>query len=434
MGTKSIGWTGAEAYVLGGILGSGLFSILGVVVLIAGSAAWLAYLLAGVVAVCTSYSYVQLNAASEFHGGVVTLVLEQVGRPAIAGMIGWVLLTGFIGVLGMYGYAFGAYAEAFFGDYLRPFGLPLRPLFSTAVIAVFVLVNRFGPTQSGRLETAIVGLNALLVPVFGSIAAWHIHAAPDLQYVIGVSGHSIDRLGVAAAAAFVSLVAWQILMYDQSRLRHPVSTVKRTVGTSLPVAILGYALLSVLLTSLLHVGRIGRNPELVLVIAAESFSGMAVTVLIGSVALGATAAAVNAVLFSTTLFLQGLISYRLFPDATADMPTDELPPVPLLIVGGTAICIGAFGRIETIVQFAALAFTATNGIISYLALRDDRTDIPWMVPLVGLLGSGLFVAFLFRWLLTRKTALLVAVGALGLGVVALELLYVDREAEATDGR
>ncbi|MFB6189324.1 MAG: APC family permease [Halapricum sp.] len=428
MASRPLSWLNAEAYALGGILGSGIFSVLGVVLFIAGSAAWVAYLLAGIIAVCTSYSYVQLNEASDFHGGAVTLVLEHNGRPALAGMIGWLLLTGFLGLLAMYGYVFGAYAAAFVPAHT----VAIRPMVSAACIALFVGLNWIGAGESSRIETAIVGLNVVLVVVFAGVAAWHIHATPDLHYDAALGGQPIGRIGVAAATAFVSLVAWQILMYDQSRMANPATTLDRTVRGSLPLAIGGYAILSMLLASLLGPGSLAHDPELVLLSAADAVSRSWAFVVVGAVALGAIAAAINAIVFSTALFLEGLISYRLFPDAAAELPSEQLPRLPLLLIGAVSILVATVGRIEAIVEFSTLAFTVTNAIVSYLALRADQSTVARPVALVGLFGAGAFVATTLWWLAVRDPSLLLATVGIGVCVVALEVLYFDRGVQAAD--
>lgn len=424
--SRPLGLPAAEAYVVGGILGSGAFSVLGVVVLVAGRMAWATYLLAGVVALCSSYSYVRLNEASDANGGAVTLVLSRVGHAEFAGGVGWTLLTGFVGLVAVYGYAFGAYLLEFVGHRTAALGpVPARPLFSVLVVVAFVCVNWAGPTESGLVETTIVGVNVLLVAAFGVLGLLHVRrvAAGGLSAVPG----RMPSVLVAAASAFVSLVAWQTLLYDQSRLRRPAATVREAVLTALPPAIVGYGLLSILVVSLVPRAEVARRPELVFVFAAAALSGPAVSVLVGLVALGATAAAVNALLFSTALFLDSMMSCELFPDAETDGESGEVPTTPLLLVGGVATTVAAAGRIDAVVEFSALAFTVANCVVSALALVDGRESVPWPVSLVGVAGTALFVCTTLWWLAGREPSVLAVVLVLALLVVAVEVLYFDRE-------
>lgn len=424
--SRPLGLPAAEAYVVGGILGSGVFSVLGVVVLVAGPTAWAAYLLAGLVALCTSYAYVGLNEASDANGGAVTLVLAHVGHAEFAGGVGWALLAGFVGLVAVYGYAFGAYLLEFVGLRTAALGpVPARPIFSALVVVAFVCVNWAGPTESGLVETTIVGGNVLLVAAFGVLGLLRVRraAAGGLSALTG----GTPRVLVAAASAFVSLVAWQTLLYDQSRLRRPTSTVREAVFTALPPAIVGYALLSVLVVGLVPGAEVAKRPELVLAFVAAALPGTAVSVVVGLVALGATAAAVNALLFSTSLFLDSLMSYELFPDAGADGRTGDVPTKPLMLVGGVATAVAAVGRIDAVVEFSALAFTVANGVVSVLALVDGRESVPWPVSLVGAAGTALFVGVSLWWLAVREPSVLAVVLLLAFLVVAVEMLYFDRE-------
>lgn len=47
--------------MVGGGGGGGIYAALGVIVAVAGPAAWLAYLTAGLIAFCGGYSYIQLT-------------------------------------------------------------------------------------------------------------------------------------------------------------------------------------------------------------------------------------------------------------------------------------------------------------------------------------------------------------------------------------
>ena len=55
-----LGFNATWAMAVGGMIGGGIFSTLGVVVGIAGSLAWLSFVAAGLIALAAGYSYVKL--------------------------------------------------------------------------------------------------------------------------------------------------------------------------------------------------------------------------------------------------------------------------------------------------------------------------------------------------------------------------------------
>ncbi|EFW91516.1 hypothetical protein ZOD2009_13171 [Haladaptatus paucihalophilus DX253] len=54
--TERLGFTETVSFALGGIIGGGIFAVLGVVAQVAGPTAWIAYLVTGIVVMATGYS------------------------------------------------------------------------------------------------------------------------------------------------------------------------------------------------------------------------------------------------------------------------------------------------------------------------------------------------------------------------------------------
>lgn len=68
---KSIGLLSAVAIGIGGMIGAGIFSILGIAAGIAGNAMHVSFILAGAVALLCAYSYAKLGAKYPSAGGPV---------------------------------------------------------------------------------------------------------------------------------------------------------------------------------------------------------------------------------------------------------------------------------------------------------------------------------------------------------------------------
>lgn len=107
MSENELGFTGAVSIGLGGMIGGGVFAVLGVVASVAGSAAWMAFVAASLISMCAAYSYIALNRIGDKHGGSVTQIEAFLENSDLAGMVGWTLLFGYIGAIAMYAFAFG---------------------------------------------------------------------------------------------------------------------------------------------------------------------------------------------------------------------------------------------------------------------------------------------------------------------------------------
>lgn len=182
MSDGKLGFLGAAAIGLGGMIG-GVFSVLGVVVGIAGPASWMAFTAASLVSMCAAYSYVGLNRMRddiEDKGGSVTQLERHLASDrrafdasTVAGMVGWTLLFGYVGAMAMYAFAFGSFAVE-----LLPKGvaggvpLPLRPVMSVVGVALFIGLNVIGARATGFSEELLVGLK---LAILLGISAWGLY-------------------------------------------------------------------------------------------------------------------------------------------------------------------------------------------------------------------------------------------------------------------
>ncbi len=417
------------SFALGGIIGGGIFAVLGVVAKVAGPTAWIAYLIAGVVVMATGYSYVALNERSDRNGGSVTFVEEFLGRPTLAGMLGWTLIVGYIGTIAMYGYAFGAYFGALFGLTRLPvLGLPSRPILSALVIAGFVGLNLVGVRESGWVEDLLVALKLLIIAGFGVLGIWFGASHGRLQYGVAEVIQTPTGPVLAAAVAFVSFEGWQLLFYDQGRIKEPVETLRKAVYISIPVSTLAYIIVAFVTLSLVSSQQVVAHPDLALALAAREFAGHIGYLLIGIAAVASTASAINATLMSTALFAKNMSSDELMPDQVAESQTEGVPTHALVILGVLTIGFTVYGSLQAITEFASMAFIVVFGAMNYVAIRQvDSSGFRTWIPVIGLVGAIVFLP-LFGWhLYSEQFDIFVLVVGITAVLLLVEGLYFERE-------
>src|SRR4051812_22338788 len=154
-GAGQIGMAAAVSIGIGGMVGAGIFSILGVVAQAAGNAMWLAFAIGGVVALLSTYSYAKLGATFPSAGGAVHFLVEGFGDGVFAGGLNLFMWAGYIISLALYATAFGSYAATFITE--APSAVLLKSLAIGSVLLVTV-VNAFGAKVMGRGETIIVAV------------------------------------------------------------------------------------------------------------------------------------------------------------------------------------------------------------------------------------------------------------------------------------
>jgi amino acid transporter len=118
--TATISLSAAIAIGIGGMIGAGIFSILGVVAEAAGTGMWISFLLGGIVALFSTYSYAKLGAAFPTAGGPVEFLVRGWGIGTLSGGINLFMWIGYIISIALYAQGFAAYFMTFFAEAASP--------------------------------------------------------------------------------------------------------------------------------------------------------------------------------------------------------------------------------------------------------------------------------------------------------------------------
>ncbi|WP_152039600.1 APC family permease [Salinigranum salinum] len=438
MSEGEFGLVEAVSIGLGGMIGGGIYAVLGVVSRVTGAATWFAFVLAGVVAVCAGYSFVRLNelvAADGDEGGgggAVTFVQSFTGNSTLAGMAGWTLLVGYVGSMAMYAFAFGEFTVALPLVPESVAGLSLRPVVSVLAVAGFVGLNLLGTRATGSAENVLVAVKVVVLVAFGVGGVAYALLATSEPVQVGTSQIASFSPIMAAAVAFVAFQGWQLLFYDQESFESPREQIPTAVYISIPVAIAIYVVVAVA-TYNLAPQALQSHPHTALARAASTMTGAVGLASVGGVvislsALFSTGSAINATLFSTGYFAKGLLSDDLLPDRVGDTSESGVPTRTVLLLGVVTAAFSAAGSLSAITSFASLAFIVVFGGTSYLAFTQrDAEGIDALWPAVGTVGATLFFGLMFLHLYSAERNTFYTVLVVAAVVLGVELLYFERD-------
>ncbi len=93
-----------------GMVGGGIFAVLGLAVSLAQGGTPLAFLFAGIIALFTAYAYSKLSLKYPDRGGTVKFINEGFGKGVFSGGINNLLWVSYIIMMSLYAIAFGSYA------------------------------------------------------------------------------------------------------------------------------------------------------------------------------------------------------------------------------------------------------------------------------------------------------------------------------------
>ena len=112
---KKLSLIEVTAIGIGGMIGGGIFAVLGLAIAVAGHAVALTLAGGGVIALLTGLSYAHLGLAFRDDGGSFTYMEKAFAAPGVAGIAGWLLVAGYVGTLALYATAFGDYGATLIG-------------------------------------------------------------------------------------------------------------------------------------------------------------------------------------------------------------------------------------------------------------------------------------------------------------------------------
>ncbi|MFB6112631.1 MAG: APC family permease [Halodesulfurarchaeum sp.] len=432
--SETLGFWGAVSIAVGGMIGGGVFAVLGVVATIAGAASWLAFTLACLVSMAAAYSYIALNRIGENRGGSVSQLEEYLERKEIAGMVGWTLLFGYVGAMAMYAYAFGSFALALTPPVLIQ-NLPvgeglLRPLYSVIAVGIFVALNIIGARATGTSEEILVLIKVMVLLAFGGIGIWFGYVNDSLE--LGIEAiMQVSPVVMATAVSFVSFQGWQLLIYDQESIENPMENVPKAIYYSIVITILIDGLIAIIVTSLASPEIIRAHPERALANAVQPIIGQIGFVIVSIAAIFSTGSAINGTLFSSAHFAKGMIGDGLLPDQTGRVKADGAPQRTVLVLGALAAIFTAYGSLDGITSFGSLAFMLIFGVMNFLAFRErDHDEVNPLWPALGVIGCFSFAVLLLYHLFSADRGTFYAVAGIAAGIFLVELLYFERKTVA----
>jgi len=405
---------------VGGMVGGGIFSVLGLSVALAGHAAPVAFGLGGLIALLTAFSYARLGLAFRSDGGSFTYLEHAFRHRNISGMGGWLLLTGYIGTLALYSYTFGVYGAAMFGQSLPA----MHHLLESLVLLLFLGVNLYGVRAAGKSEDVIVMVKVLILALFAVAGLFYVKA----DHLLPVFNLGKTGVLMGAALIFVAYEGFELIPNAVNEMEDPEATLRKAILISVLVTIAIYILVSLVAVGNLLPADISKYKEYALAVAAKPFLGKSGFMLIGLGALLSTASAINATLFGTARLGMVMAQESELPRVFSHKErTKDIPYVSLIFISALTLLFVNTTNLTIISSFASstflLIFTAIN--LSAIRLRK-KIGMHIFVPLAGLLLSLASWVALIVYLCKTDRKALDWMGTLYLCVIIAELLFSER--------
>ena len=378
-GESKLGTFSTLSIGIGGMVGGGIFAVTGLTVQITKGAAPIAFLIAGIVALLTSYSYLKLTLRFPGEGGTVRFLNQAFGGGLVTGAANILLLLSYVVLLAVYAYAFGSYGAGLFPEPQRGFWLHILV---SAVIVGLVIVNVFGAKLVVRSENLFNAVKLLLLAAFVVAGLF----TPMEWSRLGPENF-VTPLGLVAGAMLI------FLNYEGFELIANASKDIADPKRSLPIAYIGgvlivmaiYVLIVMVVIGHMSFSAVAKVSDYALSAAAQDFAGRTGYIAIAIAALMATSSAINATFYST-----GRLAYIIAK--TGQLPKELERSLRgqhfegTLITAALALIVANFVPLEAIATMGSagflLLFMAVN--IANVRLARDTGSRAWISGLAAL--------------------------------------------------
>ncbi len=416
----SIGLVSAAALGVGGMMGAGLYTLLGLAATSTGAWLPLAFVLAGIAAAFSVYSYSRMGATFPSRGGAAQFLREGFGDTLVCGGLNVFQYLAYLIATALYAAGFAEYVGALFGDGFPSWG---KQAVGVGVVALFTLVNLAGSKLVGRAETVIIMIE--LVILLGLVVVGMFHADPSRIGAEGTPG----VLGVVTGAAllYVTYQGFGVVANAAGEMTKPSRELPRAMFGALGIVAAVYLAVSFVVVAVLPLTQIEADAGHALADLGQALAGRIGFVVVAGAAILATASAVNATIFAASNVGFDVAENRQLSRALTRTVWHSVP-LSLVVSAVLIILLVLAFPLSAVGQMTSLAFLVVYGAVSigHLRVRAKTRARAWPLVLAVVLNAALFLALLGDTIRQGETATWITlVGAVVLSFV-FEAVYRRR--------
>ncbi|MBN2853728.1 MAG: amino acid permease [Clostridia bacterium] len=388
---KSLGLKELVAIALGGMVGGGIFTILGVSVSMIKNLTPVAIFLGGMIALLAAYSYVKLGVYYKDEGATYAFIKRTYpGSHFAPAMIGWFVVFGYISTLALYAYTFASYSisgTAFAHD------IWVRKIVSIGIISVFTAVNVWSVNGMGKIEDLMVYTKLLILFVI-SIVLIKV-GAPNMQDFLTSFGGEIKTISfisvlIVSSITFVAYEGFQLVINATNEMKNIEKNIPHAIYTAIFLAVLIYLVISFGALLAIPAQDIIQNKEFALAAGAGKALGSIGSSLVILGAVLATSSAISGTLFGSSRQMAAISEDRYLPTFLSkrkmNIPISAI--ITMAVISSLLILVGG---LELILEFGSVTFLLVSLLmaIANFKMRKKTNSSPLITLLaIGALSLG----------------------------------------------
>lgn len=420
---KNIGYLSAVSIGIGGMVGGGIFAVLGLAVELGGGGTPVAFALAGLVALITSYSYAKLSVRYPSEGGTVEFLNQAFGSGMITGGLNVLLWLSYVVMLSLYAYAFGSYGSTFFPDSMQSIS---KHILISGIVILMTAINVIGSRVVGKSEEWIVAFKVAILAIFIGGGLWSIRSQP-VQVTLGSNPLQLVAGGMII---FLAYEGFELIANTANDIKNPEKTLPRAYYSAVLFVILLYVLIAYVTVASVSTDTIVQAQDYALAVAAEPFLGSFGFNLIAVAALLSTTSAINA-----TLYGASRVSYIIAKDGELPEILEKKiwnrPVEGLLLTSVMTLFVANIFDLSSISIMGSAGFLLIFGAVNAANVRlHQKTKSKKWISIMGIVACIVALITLIWYAMTTSPAdiyVLIAMLFLAFAVEGVYRKYTDRQ-------
>ncbi len=404
-------------FVIGDVLGAGIYALVGEVAGKVGGAIWTSFLAAGILAVFTATAYAELVTKYPQAAGAALYTHKAFKRPFVTFLVAFAVMCSGVA-------SAATLATAFGGDYLSEFVTVPKLIVAAAFIGVLAFINFRGIKESVTLNlglTAVELTGLLLVTAIG--LAFLLDGGGDPGRALDFKAGEAVPLAILSGAslAFFALIGFEDSVNVAEETREPSRVFPPALFAGLGIALVIYIVVTLIAGMAVPVDRLSESDgpllEVVqlgpLAIETKVFSAIALFALTNG-------ALINMIMASRLVY--GMAAQGIVPRAMGRVNRNRKTPwVAIVFVAVIAFALVGLGDLEsladTTVLLLLMVFVCVN--VAVLILRREPVEHEhWHAPTaLPVLGAIACLGLIVQKAVEDTVVFAYAGGLLALGVV-----------------
>ncbi|HET7415541.1 MAG TPA: APC family permease [Arthrobacter sp.] len=433
---KALGFKLLLLFIVGDILGTGVYALTGDVAGEIGGAAWAPVLLAFAVATVTAFSYLELVTKYPQAAGAALYTHKAFGIHFITFLVTFAVLSS--------GITSASTASKFLAEnFIIAFNLDWGQVGVTMIAVVFLallaVINLRGVGESLKLNVVLtlIELTGLLIVIlvgFWAMAQGNVDFGRVMVFETSGDKSVFLALTAATSLAFFSMVGFEDSVNMAEETKDPVKTFPKVMLTGLSITALVYVLVSIAAVAIVPVGRLEASPTPLLEVVAVGAPGIPIDAIYPFMSMFAVAntALINMMMASRLIY--GMAKQDVLPRSLGKVLPERRSPwssiiFTTLIAFALIITVTNFMGAETVSALGgttALLLLGVFTVVNIAAIVLRRTPVdrehfraPTVLPYIG----AITCAFLVGPWAQDPIEYQIAGVMLGLGVVLWALTW-----------